>query len=134
LFICSIFLFPVFHNAYDARSYKFYAELNKSRKRLKTFHPFSLWDGSVFGFTTRLVWWQESFGSPPTRRSFKIFWRKFYTSAWTIDRPLIVEQIKSTPNSEAHYVLYVKLKILNNSPYTTILINASDMTSHKIIL
>lgn len=40
MFICSIFLLPVFHNAYDAKSYKFCAELNKSRKRLKTFHPF----------------------------------------------------------------------------------------------
>jgi len=110
-----MFLLPVFHNARDARSYKFYAELNKSRKRLKTFHPFSLWDGCVFGFTTRRVWWQESAGSPPTRRRFRIFRRKFYSSAWTTDLRLIMEQIQSTLNSEAHYILYVKLKIPNTS-------------------
>lgn len=122
-----VYFLPVFHNAYNARSYKFYAGLNKGRKRLKTFNPFSLWDGCVFGFTTRRVWWQESVGSPPTRRRFKIFWRKFYTSAWTIDRPLIMEQVQSMLNSEAHYTLYVKLKIPNTSSYTTVLIKASVM-------
>lgn len=127
-------MLPVFHNPYYAISYKFCAELNKGRKRLKTLHPFSLWDDCMFGFTTRRVWWQESVGSPPVRRHFKIFWRKFYTSAWTIDRPLIMGHIQSTLNSEAHYILYVKLKIPNTSSYTTLLIKASDMTRHKIIL
>lgn len=95
--------------------------------KVETFHPFSLWDCCVFGFTTRRVWWQESAGSPPTRRGLKIFWRKFYTSAWTTDHLLITEQIQSPLNSEAHYILYVKLKIPNTS-YTTVLIKVSDIT------